>query len=76
NRALKIAPDQIELAHAGIVTAHALWTSTAPAGPCGGIIPHLPALVLPAMLSSEEKRAQLRQAALEYHEFPTPGKVA
>ncbi|RTL24954.1 MAG: NADP-dependent malic enzyme [Burkholderiales bacterium] len=28
------------------------------------------------MLSSEEKRAQLRQAALEYHEFPTPGKVA
>ena len=29
-----------------------------------------------AMSSSEEKRAQLRQAALEYHEFPTPGKVA
>jgi malate dehydrogenase (oxaloacetate-decarboxylating)(NADP+) len=28
------------------------------------------------MLSSEEKTAQLRQAALEYHEFPTPGKVA
>jgi malate dehydrogenase (oxaloacetate-decarboxylating)(NADP+) len=28
------------------------------------------------MPSSEEKRAQLRQAALEYHEFPTPGKVA
>ncbi|RTL37356.1 MAG: NADP-dependent malic enzyme [Burkholderiales bacterium] len=28
------------------------------------------------MSSSEEKRAQLRQAALEYHEFPTPGKVA
>ncbi|MFT7776543.1 NADP-dependent malic enzyme [Roseateles sp.] len=28
------------------------------------------------MLSSEEKRAQLRQAALEYHEFPTPGKIA
>ena len=24
----------------------------------------------------EEKRAQLRQAALEYHEFPTPGKIA
>ncbi|MBC7603085.1 MAG: NADP-dependent malic enzyme [Ramlibacter sp.] len=24
----------------------------------------------------EEKRAQLRLAALEYHEFPTPGKVA
>ncbi|PTT93136.1 NADP-dependent malic enzyme [Pelomonas sp. HMWF004] len=28
------------------------------------------------MISSEEKRAQLRQAALEYHEFPTPGKIA
>ncbi|HSW16529.1 MAG TPA: malic enzyme-like NAD(P)-binding protein, partial [Ramlibacter sp.] len=24
----------------------------------------------------EDKRAQLRQAALEYHEFPTPGKIA
>jgi malate dehydrogenase (oxaloacetate-decarboxylating)(NADP+) len=28
------------------------------------------------MSSPEEKRAQLRQAALEYHEFPTPGKIA
>ncbi|CAN5153908.1 NADP-dependent malic enzyme [soil metagenome] len=28
------------------------------------------------MSSSEEKNAQLRQAALEYHEFPTPGKIA
>ncbi|XHS79092.1 NADP-dependent malic enzyme [Burkholderiaceae bacterium UC74_6] len=28
------------------------------------------------MPTSEEKRAQLRQAALEYHEFPTPGKIA
>ncbi|MBW8845944.1 MAG: NADP-dependent malic enzyme [Burkholderiales bacterium] len=28
------------------------------------------------MSNSEEKRAQLRQAALEYHEFPTPGKIA
>ncbi|MCY4757312.1 NADP-dependent malic enzyme [Pelomonas aquatica] len=28
------------------------------------------------MPSPEEKRAQLRQAALEYHEFPTPGKIA
>ncbi|HVZ46966.1 MAG TPA: NADP-dependent malic enzyme [Ramlibacter sp.] len=27
-------------------------------------------------VSTEEKRAQLRQAALEYHEWPTPGKVA
>ena len=26
--------------------------------------------------SAEEKNAQLRQAALEYHEFPTPGKIA
>ena len=34
---------------------------------------------LPAQLpvsSSAEKAAQLRQAALEYHEFPTPGKIA
>ncbi|WP_374437799.1 NADP-dependent malic enzyme [Inhella sp.] len=28
------------------------------------------------MPTSEEQRAQLRQAALEYHEFPTPGKLA
>jgi malate dehydrogenase (oxaloacetate-decarboxylating)(NADP+) len=28
------------------------------------------------MSNSEEKSAQLRQAALEYHEFPTPGKIA
>ena len=28
------------------------------------------------MLTSAEKQAELRQAALEYHEFPTPGKVA
>jgi malate dehydrogenase (oxaloacetate-decarboxylating)(NADP+) len=28
------------------------------------------------MPNSEEKRAELRRAALEYHEFPTPGKVA
>jgi malate dehydrogenase (oxaloacetate-decarboxylating)(NADP+) len=28
------------------------------------------------MPSYEEKRAELRKAALEYHEFPTPGKVA
>ncbi|HSW03143.1 NADP-dependent malic enzyme [Aquabacterium sp.] len=28
------------------------------------------------MDSYEEKRTELRRAALEYHEFPTPGKVA
>ena len=28
------------------------------------------------MSNADEKRAQLRRAALEYHEFPTPGKVA
>ncbi len=28
------------------------------------------------MPTPEEKRAELRRAALEYHEFPTPGKVA
>ncbi len=27
-------------------------------------------------VNAEEKRAELRRAALEYHEFPTPGKVA
>ncbi len=27
-------------------------------------------------LSPEAKRAELRNAALEYHEFPTPGKIA
>ncbi|WP_367848172.1 NADP-dependent malic enzyme [Rhodoferax sp. WC2427] len=26
--------------------------------------------------NTDEKRAELRQAALEYHEFPTPGKIA
>jgi len=29
-----------------------------------------------AVDASAEKRAELRQAALEYHEFPTPGKLA
>jgi malate dehydrogenase (oxaloacetate-decarboxylating)(NADP+) len=29
-----------------------------------------------AMSDKEQKRAELRRAALEYHEFPTPGKVA
>ncbi|MEO5689336.1 MAG: NADP-dependent malic enzyme [Burkholderiaceae bacterium] len=28
------------------------------------------------MTSQEDKRAELRQAALEYHEFPTPGKIS
>ena len=28
------------------------------------------------MPNSEQKTAELRQAALEYHEFPTPGKIA
>ena len=28
------------------------------------------------MNNSEQKAAELRRAALEYHEFPTPGKVA
>ncbi len=28
------------------------------------------------MPNQEAKRAELRQAALEYHEFPTPGKIA
>jgi malate dehydrogenase (oxaloacetate-decarboxylating)(NADP+) len=28
------------------------------------------------MTTSEQKRAELRRAALDYHEFPTPGKIA
>ena len=28
------------------------------------------------MPTSEQKRAELRRAALDYHEFPTPGKIA
>ncbi|MBC7665715.1 MAG: NADP-dependent malic enzyme, partial [Caulobacter sp.] len=28
------------------------------------------------MSTQEDKRAELRQAALEYHEFPTPGKIS
>ena len=31
---------------------------------------------VPAAPDSQEKRDKLRRAALEYHEFPTPGKVA
>ena len=27
-------------------------------------------------VNTDDKRAELRQAALEYHEFPTPGKIA
>jgi malate dehydrogenase (oxaloacetate-decarboxylating)(NADP+) len=27
-------------------------------------------------VNAEERRAQLRRAALEYHEFPTPGKIS
>jgi len=34
------------------------------------------AKLLSTMSTPEEKAAQLRQAALEYHEFPTPGKIA
>ena len=30
----------------------------------------------PAQDPRAEARAELRRAALEYHEFPTPGKVA
>ncbi|WP_028604522.1 NADP-dependent malic enzyme [Ottowia thiooxydans] len=30
----------------------------------------------PINVSSEERRAELRRAALDYHEFPVPGKIA
>jgi malate dehydrogenase (oxaloacetate-decarboxylating)(NADP+) len=36
----------------------------------------MPLAPRPPVSNSAEKKAQLRQAALEYHEFPTPGKVA
>ncbi len=29
-----------------------------------------------SFINAEEKRAELRRAALEYHEFPVPGKIA
>ncbi|MEO8924768.1 MAG: hypothetical protein ABI330_18420, partial [Caldimonas sp.] len=28
------------------------------------------------MSTSEQRAAELRRAALDYHEFPTPGKIA
>ena len=31
---------------------------------------------VPATPDSQEKREELRKAALEYHAFPTPGKIA
>ncbi|WP_368736320.1 hypothetical protein, partial [Vibrio parahaemolyticus] len=31
---------------------------------------------IPQNASSEEKRAEVRRAALEYHEHPVPGKIA
>ena len=37
---------------------------------------HAPLTPRPPVSNSAEKAAQLRQAALEYHEFPTPGKIA
>ncbi|WP_395056169.1 NADP-dependent malic enzyme [Polaromonas sp.] len=36
----------------------------------------MPAAVPTAPDNNQEKRDELRRAALEYHEFPTPGKIA
>ena len=36
----------------------------------------MPSMNDTAPTNTEEKRAELRRAALEYHEFPTPGKIA
>jgi malate dehydrogenase (oxaloacetate-decarboxylating)(NADP+) len=36
----------------------------------------MPSMNDTAAINTEEKRAELRRAALEYHEFPTPGKIA
>ncbi|MFT4193959.1 NADP-dependent malic enzyme [Ottowia sp.] len=33
-------------------------------------------MTTPTPASSDDKRAELRRAALEYHEFPVPGKIA
>mgnify|MGYP002720284637 FL=1 len=38
--------------------------------------PSAPLTPHPPVSNSAEKKVQLRQAALEYHEFPTPGKIA
>ena len=37
---------------------------------------HLPKDKPTTMPTQEAKRAELRRAALEYHEFPVPGKIA
>jgi len=36
----------------------------------------MPTFSSPTSDNAQEKRAELRRAALEYHEFPTPGKLA
>jgi malate dehydrogenase (oxaloacetate-decarboxylating)(NADP+) len=36
----------------------------------------MPSMNDTASTNTEEKRAELRRAALEYHEFPTPGKIS
>ncbi len=36
----------------------------------------MPSMNDTAPSNTEEKRAELRRAALEYHQFPTPGKIA
>ncbi len=36
----------------------------------------MPSMNDTAAINTEEKRAELRRAALEYHEFPTPGKIS
>jgi malate dehydrogenase (oxaloacetate-decarboxylating)(NADP+) len=36
----------------------------------------MPPMIDTASSNTEEKRAELRRAALEYHEFPVPGKIA
>jgi len=37
---------------------------------------HAPKEINLTQNNAEERRAQLRRAALEYHEFPTPGKIS
>ena len=44
-------------------------------GDCG-TLPHSLKSFETSMPTTAEQRAQLKQAALEYHEFPTPGKLA
>ena len=62
-------------ARAGIVR-RARSTIGAPSTPTRSALPEAICMADSAPLTAEDKRAELRRAALEYHEFPMPGKIA